>query len=76
MSQNRPVANPCINICRMDLSGEFCQGCKRTALEIGAWPRMTEQQKDEVLALIELRNQRQRCGKREAAVQPWCPRFC
>ena len=58
MSQNRPVANPCINICRMDLSGEFCQGCKRTALEIGAWPRMTEQQKDEVLALIELRNQR------------------
>jgi len=34
MSQNHPVADPCINICRMDQSGKFCQGCKRTALEI------------------------------------------
>jgi len=56
MSQNHPpIADPCINICRMDQGGKFCQGCKRTALEVGAWPRMTEQQKAEVLALIELR---------------------
>ncbi|HSW18396.1 MAG TPA: DUF1289 domain-containing protein [Ramlibacter sp.] len=55
MSQNHPVADPCINICRMDQEGKFCQGCKRTALEVGAWPRMTEQQKVEVLASIELR---------------------
>ncbi|SFN46842.1 DUF1289 domain-containing protein [Variovorax sp. OV329] len=55
MSQDPPVADPCINICRMDQGGKFCQGCKRTALEIGAWPRMTEQQKAEVLHLIELR---------------------
>jgi predicted Fe-S protein YdhL (DUF1289 family) len=55
MSQNHPIADPCINICRMDQDGRFCQGCKRTTLEIGAWPRMTEQQKAEILALIELR---------------------
>jgi predicted Fe-S protein YdhL (DUF1289 family) len=64
MSQNHPVADPCINICRMDQSGKFCQGCKRTALEIGAWPRMTEQQKDEVLSSIELRTQRQPGARR------------
>ena len=54
MSQDRPVADPCINICRMDQDGKVCQGCKRTALEIGAWPRMTERQKADVLAMIEL----------------------
>ncbi|MDM0072589.1 DUF1289 domain-containing protein [Variovorax sp. J31P207] len=55
MSQNHLIADPCINICRMDQDGRYCQGCKRTALEIGAWPRMAEQHKAEVLALIELR---------------------
>ena len=55
MSHGDPMADPCINICRMDQDGKFCQGCKRTALEIGAWPRMTEQQKTEVLASIVLR---------------------
>jgi uncharacterized protein len=55
MSQNQPIADPCINICRMDQDGTFCQGCKRTALEIGAWTRMTEQHKAEVHALIDLR---------------------
>ena len=55
MSQNHPIADPCINICRMDQGGKLCQGCKRTALEIGAWPRMTEPQKAEVLGLIEQR---------------------
>ncbi|MEJ8825307.1 DUF1289 domain-containing protein [Variovorax humicola] len=55
MCQNTPIADPCINICRMDQDGMFCQGCKRTALEIGGWPRMTEPQKAQVLVLIERR---------------------
>ncbi|MDM0000639.1 DUF1289 domain-containing protein [Variovorax sp. J22P240] len=55
MSQTDSIADPCISICRMDQDGKFCQGCKRTALEIGAWPRMTERQKTEALASIELR---------------------
>ena len=52
MSQDAPIADPCINICRMDHDGKLCQGCKRTPLEIGGWPRMTEQQKADVAALI------------------------
>ena len=55
MSQINPIADPCVNICRMDLDGKFCQGCKRTRLEIGSWTRMTEQQKADVAALIQQR---------------------
>ncbi|MDM0117166.1 DUF1289 domain-containing protein [Variovorax sp. J22R133] len=55
MNPGKPIADPCVNICRMDLDGKFCQGCKRTSLEIGAWPWMTEQQKADVAALIEQR---------------------
>ena len=55
MSQTKPIADPCVNICRMDQDGRFCQGCKRTRLEIGGWPRMTEQQKADAAALIQQR---------------------
>ena len=55
MCQDKTVADPCINICRMDQEEKFCQGCKRTTLEIGGWPRMTAQEKAQVLALIEQR---------------------
>lgn len=71
MSPFNPIADPCINVCRMDLDGKFCQGCKRTQLEIGGWARMTEQQRADVAALIE-----QRMGPRvtlDATVRaaPW-----
>ena len=44
------VANPCINICRMDLAGKYCQGCGRTPVEIGLWDQMTEPKRAEVMA--------------------------
>jgi predicted Fe-S protein YdhL (DUF1289 family) len=53
--QDAPFADPCINICRMDQDGKFCQGSKRTELEIGGRPRMTEQQKAGVIASIKQR---------------------
>lgn len=46
------LTDPCINICRMDLSGQFCQGCRRTPLEIGRWPRMTLLERTATLAAI------------------------
>ncbi|WP_354687173.1 DUF1289 domain-containing protein [Cupriavidus necator] len=45
-------ANPCLNICRMDQAGNYCQGCGRTPLEIGRWPRMTEAERAEVMAAL------------------------
>ena len=46
------VANPCINICRMDLAGKYCQGCGRTLVEIGLWDQMTEAKRVEVMATL------------------------
>ena len=47
-----PVANPCINICRMDLARKYCQGCGRTLVEIGLWDQMTEANRAEVVASL------------------------
>ena len=49
------VTNPCINVCRMDLSGRYCQGCGRTLLEIGRWDQLTEAQRAEVMASLATR---------------------
>jgi predicted Fe-S protein YdhL (DUF1289 family) len=49
------VTNPCINICRMDLAGRYCQGCGRTLLEIGRWDQLTEAQRAEVMAALATR---------------------
>ena len=46
------VANPCINICRMDLAGKYCQGCGRTLVEIGLWDQMTEAKRVEVMVTL------------------------
>ena len=46
------VANPCINICRMDLAGKYCQGCGRTLVEIGLWDQMTEAKRAEVMVAL------------------------
>ena len=50
-----PATNPCINICRMDPAGKYCQGCRRTTIEIGLWDRMSEDKRLEVLADLPLR---------------------
>jgi uncharacterized protein len=46
------VFNPCINICRMDLDGKYCQGCGRSSVEIGLWEKMTEAERGEVMASL------------------------
>jgi len=32
-----PVPSPCRNICRMDATSGWCEGCLRTIDEIAAW---------------------------------------
>jgi len=31
------VSSPCINVCALDASERYCQGCFRTLAEIAAW---------------------------------------
>ncbi|WP_454738109.1 DUF1289 domain-containing protein [Cupriavidus necator] len=55
MNPSPSVANPCLNICRMDHAGKYCQGCGRTAVEIGRWPQMTDAERAEVMASLPAR---------------------
>lgn len=32
-----PIASPCVGVCRLDPLTKLCQGCFRTAEEIGLW---------------------------------------
>jgi predicted Fe-S protein YdhL (DUF1289 family) len=40
-------ASPCIGVCRLDAGGR-CQGCRRSAQQIGAWRDLTPQQRDAI----------------------------
>lgn len=55
MQQHDIPADPCINICRMDLQAKFCQGCMRTPIEIGRWNQMSSQEKIDLMAELERR---------------------
>jgi predicted Fe-S protein YdhL (DUF1289 family) len=39
----------------MDAAGKYCQGCRRTLVEIGQWDRLTEAQRIDLLADLPLR---------------------
>lgn len=54
MSEERPVASPCVHVCALD-DADVCLGCQRTADEITRWGRMDNAERRAVL---------QRCAER------------
>ncbi len=54
-AQGGAVADPCLNLCRMDASRQYCQGCWRTVREIGLWSRMSDEQKSSTLEAVQRR---------------------
>ena len=51
------VASPCINVCRMDETSGYCEGCRRSLEEIACWSVYTAAEKRAVLALLPARKQ-------------------
>jgi len=51
-----PVASPCINVCRMDASTGWCEGCLRTIDEIANWSTFDNDAKRAVWDAIETRH--------------------
>lgn len=49
------VPSPCLNVCRLDEQRGQCVGCLRTLAEIGAWSRMSDEDKLAVWAQLETR---------------------
>ncbi len=50
-----PVASPCINVCQMDDMTGLCRGCFRTRDEISGWSRATNDDKLDILAVVNRR---------------------
>jgi predicted Fe-S protein YdhL (DUF1289 family) len=47
-----PPLSPCVRICVMDASRQFCTGCRRTLGEIARWWGMRDDEKRAVLAAL------------------------
>jgi len=54
-AQEAEVASPCINICRMDETSGYCEGCRRSLEEIACWSAYSPAEKRAVLALLRAR---------------------
>ncbi|ADG14289.1 DUF1289 domain-containing protein [Paraburkholderia atlantica] len=50
------VPSPCINVCRMDASTGWCEGCLRTIDEIAGWSTFDDDEKRAVWDTIEARH--------------------
>lgn len=46
------IPSPCINVCRMDPQGRFCEGCFRSLAEIAAWSRADDSERLRILAAV------------------------
>ncbi|WOD18185.1 DUF1289 domain-containing protein [Paraburkholderia kirstenboschensis] len=62
------VPSPCINVCRMDASTGWCEGCLRTIDEIAGWSIYDDHEKRAVWDELEAR--RARLIASQAKVQP------
>ncbi len=49
------VPSPCINVCRIHEASGWCEGCKRTLDEIGAWSTLDDAGKRAVWRRIVVR---------------------
>jgi uncharacterized protein len=49
------VPSPCVNVCSLDPATGWCRGCRRTAVEIGAWPDADDSRRLAILEAVEAR---------------------
>lgn len=54
ITQDRPVASPCVSICALD-EQDICTGCQRTVAEITRWGHMDNLERRDVLRLCHAR---------------------
>jgi len=44
------VSSPCIRVCMLDPETGLCEGCGRTREEIAGWYRMSEEDRQRIMA--------------------------
>jgi predicted Fe-S protein YdhL (DUF1289 family) len=50
MPPPRPIVSPCVLVCTMDAASGLCLGCRRSLEEIARWARLSEAERDRVMA--------------------------
>ncbi|MEZ0171713.1 DUF1289 domain-containing protein [Microvirga sp. TS319] len=46
------VSSPCIRVCTLDPETGLCEGCGRTREEITRWYRLTEEERQQIMARL------------------------
>ena len=50
MTALRPIASPCVRVCRISPETQYCEGCGRKLSEIAGWARMAEAERAAIMA--------------------------
>jgi len=50
MAMDQPIATPCVKVCIVDGESGLCLGCYRRLNEVAAWSRLTDAERDAILA--------------------------
>jgi hypothetical protein len=58
-----PIATPCIKVCVVDGESGLCMGCHRTLPEVAAWTRLTDTERETIMAELPSRRSRIRPEK-------------
>ena len=62
-----PVPSPCINVCRMDPTRSWCEGCLRTLDEIRGWSSYDDAAKRAVWDTLDARHAQWMAQNRQTA---------
>ena len=46
------VASPCVHLCSIDAASGLCAGCGRTLAEIGAWMRLSGEERHAIIEAL------------------------
>jgi predicted Fe-S protein YdhL (DUF1289 family) len=52
----RPIGSPCIDVCRLNPSSGYCEGCLRNREEIKAWKSMSDPDRLALLDRLTMRS--------------------
>lgn len=55
MSSVKAISSPCINVCAVSGKTGICVGCGRSLKEIGAWSRMSEAERRDIMSALPAR---------------------
>jgi hypothetical protein len=58
-----PIKTPCIKVCAIDGESGLCLGCFRTLQEVAGWSRLSDAERDLVMAELPSRRSRIRPEK-------------